>query len=289
MASDFVVEELAEEGRLLVVTGPWSAEAADAVASGVVDGLELNYARGYQEPDLSFLRPWPLRYLLVLDRSLTDLAPVSRLGATLVSLNVEAGPGVRADLSRLPRLRRLFACWDAVKDSFHSPALDTAALMEYDEPSLRPLAVQPSLRRLVLRVAPVLESLDGVDDISTLESLRVTEARELVDISAVSAARRSLTEFELQYCLGIESLDDVATLEQLRLLGVNACGRIHSIRPLAGLLKLRVFLAWESTRIMDNDLSPLLGLPQLAELRMRDRREYRPRVKEIKARLAGRT
>jgi hypothetical protein len=34
---------------------------------------------------------------------------------------------------------------------------------------------------------------------------------------------------------------------------------------------------------MDNDLRPLTALPALRDLRMQDRRTYRPRVKELPA------
>ena len=44
-------------------------------------------------------------------------------------------------------------------------------------------------------------------------------------------------------------------------------------------------LAWGSTRILDADLSPLLSLPRLTELRMKSRREYKPSVKEVQSEL----
>ena len=87
------------EGRILVVTGPWTAEAEEAVRRQDVDGVWLNYARGYCEPDLSFVDEWPIKRLLVLDRSVTDLEPLSRLGATLEELSFQVAPGTRVDRS----------------------------------------------------------------------------------------------------------------------------------------------------------------------------------------------
>jgi len=43
--------------------------------------------------------------------------------------------------------------------------------------------------------------------------------------------------------------------------------------------------AWGSTRVEDGDLSPLLRLSHLSEIRMRDRREYRPTLAEVKEQL----
>jgi len=54
--SSFVSEET-PEGRDLVVTGPWSRKLAKRLERGDVDGLVLNYARGFFAPDLDFTEP----------------------------------------------------------------------------------------------------------------------------------------------------------------------------------------------------------------------------------------
>lgn len=63
----------------VVVTGPWTEEMVQAVESGVADRVVLNYALGYDEPDLYFLQYLPIRELVILDRRITDLAPVHTL------------------------------------------------------------------------------------------------------------------------------------------------------------------------------------------------------------------
>jgi hypothetical protein len=54
---------------------------------------------------------------------------------------------------------------------------------------------------------------------------------------------------------------------------------------LRGMDSLEEFLAWESTQVLDGDLSVLLDLPRLRLIGMQDRASYRPRVKEIEATL----
>jgi hypothetical protein len=66
------------------------------------------------------------------------------------------------------------------------------------------------------------------------------------------------------------------------------CGDIASLAPLRGLDQLEEFFAWESTKVLDGDLSVLLELPRLRAIGMRDRREYRPRVSEIEEALRAR-
>jgi internalin A len=283
----FVIEDH-PEGRTLVVTGSWTAEAEAALDRSDVDGVWLNYARGYSEPDLSFLGEWPIRRLLVLDRKITDLAPLGRLGQTLEELSVQAAPGTPVDLAGLPRLTSLGAAWDEVHDTFHEPeGLREIVIVDYDEVDLQPLSVQPSLETITLKAAPRLETLYGVDHFA-LRKLHVGLARELEDIDALALASQSLREVDFETCLGIYEIEGLGELGQLRFLGISDCGRIPSIRPLENLTRLECLYAWGSTRVEDGDLSPLLQLPRLKEIRMRDRREYRPRVREIADVLASR-
>jgi hypothetical protein len=283
----FVIEDL-PEGRTLVVTGSWTPKAEAALGHSDVDGVWLNYARGFSEPDLSFVGEWPIRRLLVLDRKITDLSPLARLGGTLEELSFQAAPGTPIDLATPPHLTSLAAAWDEVNDTFHEPeALEEVVLFDYDEVDLQPLAVQPSLEGITLKAAPRLESLYGIDHFA-LKKLLVALARELEDIDALALASQSLGEVEFETCLGIYDIDKLGELAQLRFLGISDCGRIPSIRPLANLTQLECLYAWGSTRVEDGDLSPLLRLPRLKEIRMRDRREYRPRVPEITDLLASR-
>ena len=282
-----MIEDL-PEGRTLVVTSSWTAEAEAALDRSDVDGVWLNYARGFSEPDLSFVGEWPIRRLLVLDRKITDLSPLGRLGRTLEELSVQAAPGTPVDLAGLPRLTSLAAAWDEVDDTLHEPeGLREIVTFDYDEVDLQPLSVQSSLENVTLKAAPRLESLYGVDHFA-LRKLQVALARELEDIDALAIASQSLREVDFETCLGIYDIESLSELAQLRFLGISDCGRIPSIRPLVTLTQLECLYAWGSTRVEDGDLSPLLHLPRLKEIRMRDRREYRPSVREIADLLASR-
>ena len=86
----------------------------------------------------------------------------------------------------------------------------------------------------------------------------------------------------------LEAIDAVAGCRSLARLDIAEVGEIASLKPLAGLDRLEEIGAWGSTRILDPDLSVLLELPRLRSVRLRDRREYRPRVSEIEAALAAR-
>jgi hypothetical protein len=277
----FVVEE-SSAGRTLVVTGPWTPAAGDVLASGAVDGLDLNYARGFQEPDLEFLEGWRLRRLHVLDRGLADLEPIARFGDSLTELSVQAAPSADLDLGWFPHLRDVAGEWGILRDTL--PAVDTLSgitTWQFDDSDLHAFRDHVDLQRLTIKEAPHLESLAGVGALTDFEVFFVGLARRLRDISDVTGLGSSLREFKLQACPAVGSIDDVEPLVNLRLLGVSDCQEIESLAPVASLEQLETLYAWGSTRVVDGDLSPLIGLPRLREVRMRDRRDYTPRLADV--------
>lgn len=283
----YVTEETAK-GRDLVVTGPWSATAERALRREDADGLVLNYARGFCEDSLGFLDgSWGLRRLKILDRKIVDLSPIGPLRDSLEDLSVQAAPDAELDLGALPRLRSIAGEWALI-----APTLSTAQELQdvvtwqFGECDLHAFRDLLWLRQLTLKEAPRLKSLSGVEALDELAALRVLLAPRLGDIGDVAQLARSLRELELQHADLIEDIDDVEPLVNLHLLGVNDCGDVSSLSPIESLQQLELFHAWESTRIVDGDLSPLTRLPRLKEIRMRDRRGYKPRVAEIVAALS---
>jgi hypothetical protein len=285
-SSSYVVEE-GPAGRTVVVTGEWSNDAAQALSDASTDGLVLNYARGFSAQALDFLDSrWALKRLDVLDRGIVDLRPLARLGATLEVLSVQAAPAAELDLSGLPRLNSLAAEWGVLRSTLGElSAVKSVMTWRFDEPDLRAFRDHGALERLAIKEAPCLESLSGVGDLPELRALAVALARRLRDISEAGGLAGSLRELELQAAPGVDEIDDVDALVELRVLGLNDCGDVASLAPIVALQRLEKFHAWGSTRIVDDDLSPLAQLPTLKAIRMRDRRSYNPRVAELNARL----
>lgn len=279
----FVIEER-PEGKTFVVTGKWTQKAERALTNGGVDGLDLNYARGFAENDLQFLGNWPVKRLLVLDRTLTDLSPIARLASTLGELHLQPAPNAKIDLEPFKQLTMLSANWKEVSDTIsHVRELRHVIVLGYGGVNLSLLSSNELLETVVLKVAARLESLDSVADFPGLSKLSVMAAPRFRDVADIAAAKGTLLELEFEQCRRLDSISGVEELQMLRWLGISDCRDIDSIRPLASLRNLEVLYAWGNTRIVDGDLSPLSELPHLREVRMRDRREYRPRLTEVRS------
>lgn len=159
----YVLED-SPEGRSLVVTGPWSVEAANALGRGEADGLVLNYARGFSGRCLEFLDGGlGVRRLDVLDRQITDLAPIERLADSLEDLSVQAAGDAELDLGALPRLRSVAGEWALIGNTLGAvDELQSVITWQFDEADLHAFRDHVGLRRLTIKEAPYLESLSGV-------------------------------------------------------------------------------------------------------------------------------
>jgi hypothetical protein len=276
-----------ESGRLdFHLRSAWSPAMRGAFYASDADGLIANYARGFSGHDLEFVRELPLRRLHVLARSIRDLSPVYDLAGTLEEFRVQSAPMTPVDRAALPKLRALACTWPQVVDTIEeTTTLEYLAAGEYSAMDLTPLAHLTSLRGLLLKDRPSLRSLDGVESMPWVASLGIFLA-PLEDTTALSRLKSPvLTELRLGACRRINSLNDMSSLVGLRFLDVSEGGDIDSLRPISDLKRLERLYLYDTTRIVDGDLTPLLGLPRLADLRMMNRRHYKPSMPEVKRHL----
>ncbi len=276
------------KGRVALAVGPqWVASAARELERRGIDRLHVTYRNGFQGDNLDFLDGLRIRELFVLDRSLRDVSGISALADTLDELYLEVHPDAELDLEHVPNIRRLEASWPAVGDSLSElRQLEELSTWEYDSPDLVLLSRHSTLASLSISRAPCLMSLEGLDQLLHLRHLTITSARELADISQLEAAV-ALERLRFERCPEIRTLNPMRGLVRLTHLDVSDGGRIATLAPISGLKQLRAFYAWGSTRIDDDDLTPLQQLPLLRDLRMRSRRSYRPSLEAVQRSLGA--
>jgi hypothetical protein len=274
-----------DDRREVTVTGPWSDEMLVALESGVADRLVLNYALGFDEPDLRFLEYLPIRELVILDRRITDLTPVYTLAPKLELLHLTVDPSVHLDLTELPNLHDLRANWRQVADTISAArGLRAVALGSYQPADLLPLCQARGLTSISMKDRPKIRDLDGLGEFESLVQLGIFGAPHLEDISAVWG-RDKIEVLEFQACPKVSSITALERCTGLRKLNVAEGARLPSAAPLAGLTSLEKLYLYDTTAFVDGDLTPIAQLPRLQELRMQNRRHYHPSVPEIQASL----
>jgi len=220
------------------------------------------------DPDFGNLRDCPsVRRLRIVGCRLRDLTPLTGL-AQLEELEVEEAPlkslagieeltGLRQlDLSQLP-LERL----DGLRHATKLEKLDL--LLLYKLPSLREVGALTALKKL---------SIDGskrAADVDALGALAWLEELELVKVQVSSG------EF-------------LSGLTRLRRLILDGVGTLPSLAFLTSLTGLELFHALGNTRVTDGDVSVLLRLPRLHDVRWGKRAHYSHSGDEIRYVLAGR-
>jgi hypothetical protein len=188
----------------------------------------------------------------------------------------------RVDLSALPHLRSLSCDWDQVADTIgHASGIDDLYLGSYNEPDLTPIAHLTALTSLRMKDRPALRSLDGVESMPVLARLGIYLA-PLEETSALARIGSPvLADLALEACRGITSLSDLSGLAGLRRLNIGDGGDVESLQPLSDLRHLELLYLFGSTTVVDGDLTPLLCMPPMRDLRMMNRRHYRPSVQEV--------
>jgi internalin A len=247
-----------------------------------IDGVQVSVLLSIREDDVSFLAQIPsLRGLVLNGGGVRDLSPVQALGALeTLTLNTPAKPKLPLDFAAFPALKTLRMYWNAGFESvFGCESLEALFVFGPPDPDLARFGTLPRLRRLEVSQGRKLVSTAGVGG-----SVRFLGLYQQAALSALEG----LPALDVLAIEGAKQLGELRTVHTLKTLKAANCGDIASLAPLRGLDRLEEFFAWESTRVLDGDLSVLLELPRLRTLGMRDRREYRPRVAEIEAALRGR-
>ncbi len=135
----------------------------------------------------------------------------------------------RFDASAFPRLRSISMTPDrtlaTLREALRLP-LDELNMLKVsmDERIFEIVAARP-LRRLGLLSGATLTSLDGIEALPELDSLRLKNLRSLSDVSALRDLP-ALTQLDIQYCRRIQDIAVLGTMTTLRRLTLVGCGDI---------------------------------------------------------------
>src|SRR5207253_3095243 len=91
----------------------------------------------------------------------------------------------------------------------------------------------------------------------------------------------NLEDLEIHTCRAIRSIKEIGSLRRLKGLALNNDGDIESLKPLNNLSGLESVLFYESTNILDGDLSPVLRQKALARVSFQNRRHYSHRREDF--------
>lgn len=267
-------------GRRAVLNSVWSDELVSYLADNEVVELELNHAKGWQGDDLTFLAHLPgLKSFEIFDFTIRDIQPIHCLHE-LRSLGVTTYCSTAIEFSAFPQLENCALEWRTGAASlFGCVTLRELFVNRFHGKTTASFAGLTNLESLAILNAPV-ESLDGLKSLTRLRSLRLANLKKLGSLAGIQELT-NLEDLEIHTCSKISSIREVSSLVRLKRLALNNDGKIESLRPLLALAGLETVSFYESTNIVDGDLSPLLHQKALARVSFRNRRHYSHRREDF--------
>jgi hypothetical protein len=260
-------------GPRITVTGAWTPSIAEYMRRESVRELYLNHARGWSGTTLDFLATVPeLVAFSILDFTLKDVTPIHQL-TTLRALEVSTYCDTKIDFLRFPRLERCVLYWRPGSDSlFECAGLRWLFLHRYSGATSAPFAPLTALNELSIANSELRE-IESLAALKNLKFLGLYNLKKLATLRGLEELGQ-LEALEVNGCKGIGRIDELAALVHLRRLQLNDDGPIVSLRPVSRAADLEEVLFYESTNIVDGDLTPLAALPRLQRISFQNRRHY---------------
>lgn len=260
-------------GRRAILHSGWSEQVAESLISLDVAELELNQAKGWHGTDLPFLSDFRrLKAFEIFDFAIKNIEPIHFL-RSLKRLAVTTYCSTEIDFSAFPQLESCGLEWRSKATSvFQHKTLRELFVNRYDGKDVDPFATLAGLESLAILNAPV-ENLHGLATLAKLRRLRLANLKRLTSLGGIEGLA-NLEELEIHTCRAITSIAEVGSLRELRKLHLNNDGEIESLKPLEKLHNLESVLFYESTNILDGDLSPLLHQKNLSRISFQNRRHY---------------
>jgi hypothetical protein len=269
--------ESGEFGKRLIVREFWNDSLEERASDEQVAELVLaTMQHGWSGNSVGFLARLPWLKVLEIDHlTIDDISPINCLDELVVMRLNTPRARLVPDFSLLRNLRMLvLAYWMPGSESaFNCVNLERLLVYKYPYEDVTPLSRLTKLDSLSFLNTYRLKSVRGISALQNMEYLGFFLCPKLTDIAQVAELKK-IKELAFDTCKKARPFDVVGALKELRSLAFNNCGPIESIAALRNTPKLEEFLFWESTNVLDGDLSAMASLSKLRCHAFRERKHY---------------
>ncbi len=279
--AEIPIESRPDGLRWLVVKDGWSISHREIIEHGDAEGVELNTAKGSWGRNLGFLcEAVALKHLILIDLADPDVQRLQCLH-NLESLVLSTYSTSALDFSNFPALREAFIEWRPRYTNLNTcEKLEDLYVNKYPAHDLAFVGALKSMSRLTIGDSHRITTLDGIQVMSRLDTLRLKALPMLSDISDIAAASETLEELTIRGCRHIGSVDALAKMLRLRRIVLEDCGRLRSLQPLAPLPALDELYFYGDTVIEDGRLD-FLRERRFKSVSFQNRRHYSVRREDL--------
>lgn len=256
-----------------ILNGLWDERFSQQLKNNNILSLELNQAKGWNGDNIEFLREINnLKCLVIIDYSLKNLSALESL-TNLERLTLLTYAETPIDFNKLPNLIECEFEWIHGSGSiFFCAGLQKLMLNCYSGSDFTEIANLYNLQSLQVFNSRI-KSLKGIEKLRNLKSLTLRNLKQLTSISTLCELK-GLKELELYSCKKIENYSCIFELHHLTKLNLLDQGPIRSLSGIENLIELEQLVFFESTNILDGDLSALLNLKKLVNVAFQNRKHY---------------
>lgn len=257
-------------GTKAKINSPWKDSYLDLLLEKKVNALVLWNGKGQ---NVDFLNSLPdLKSLVLIDYSIKSITPIHVLTG-LVNLQISTYCNTPIDFTCFPLLTECSLEWIDGSDSlFNSTALKKLHINGYPKTNSAVFSGLTNLRELTILNSNI-DNIDGIVGLENLNELRFGNLKKMSSLEGVQKLH-NLTRLSIEKCKRIESVDQVFQLHKLNYLAILDSGNICTLKGIESLTNLSKFFFFESTNIVDGDLSPLFKLKNLTGISFQNRRHY---------------
>ncbi|MBE4906952.1 hypothetical protein IMZ08_02630 [Bacillus luteolus] len=260
-------------GKVLVCTGEWDPKLIEVMRENGIVNLRLSGSVGREGKDINFLSSIPfLKGIEIYFSSIKDLSPIYSL-EELEVLGLDGYIKAEFDFNKLPKLKKCFITWNKkYQNLFDVSTLNHLIIDKYPFENLNAMSNLKDLEILDI-TSRKLQSLKGIESLKKLQELKMFRCVNLIDLSGIEYLTE-LRVLDINTCRKIHNLNGCEKLDKLEQIRLENCKEIDSLRLLKHCNRLKRIIFIGDTSIDDGDISELLKLPLLTDLRFTEKKHY---------------
>ena len=259
------IEILKTNTGLAVYVGSNVTKAIEVINSRNIKHVIVSHDHGYSQDNVMFLNKIPSVEILTIQHyGPIDISGIHVLyNLKILGLNIIGGNNQVIDFSCFPKIEDCSFTWmSKAKSLFECTSLKKLYLNKFNRNDFEDFKNMYNLEEIAIGSSPI-KSLNGLEN-TNVHSLYLCFLTKLETLTGIESLADKIVELNINTCKKIKNINEVASLVNLERLGFNNCGDIESIKPISNLKRLSRFEFWESTNILDGDMTPCLNLKEVA-------------------------
>ena len=272
--------EKGEYGTRATIKTLWQDSFLELLLKNDVKELELNDGKGWRGNDVNFLQFLPnLKSLIIIDFRIKSIEAIHCL-KEIIEIQISTYCKVSVNFKSFPNMQVCGFEWIEGSDSlFECKSLRKLFINNYKKSNSDIFLSLKNLEELSI-LNSNFENLRGLSELLNLKKLRIANLKKILSLQGIEELH-NIEELEIQRCKGIRNIFEIFKLNKLKYLFLLDMGDLDTIKGLENLNELTVFMFYESTNIIDGDLSPLLKLKKLSKISFQNRKHYSHRREDF--------